>query len=363
MSFAEILNGQSVQGDLIRKGTVLVTGGAGYIGSSLVRRLLKQGYRVRVLDRMLYGSYAIQDLLDHPQLELFTADFRHSAMAAHAVKGADAVVHLGAIVGDPACALDVNFTNETNVEGSLILADLCKVYGVPRFLFASSCSVYGASDQPLDERSALSPISLYAETKIQVEQALLRMQDVKFAPVILRFATAFGHSRRPRFDLVVNLLTAKALMEGRITIHGGDQWRPFIHIDDIGRAIVRALEAPVQNVAGEIFNVGSSEQNHQMANLGFLIQEAIPTAQIVTSESIIDKRNYYVCFDKIRTVLDFTTVHDLPSSIQRLKWALESGAVGDYRDIRYDNYRFLSNILRDDDAHLVEPIRQTLVGA
>jgi nucleoside-diphosphate-sugar epimerase len=321
---------------------------------------------------MLYGSYPIQDLLAHPQLELFTGDFRHASVAARAVNGADAVVHLGAIVGDPACALDANFTIQTNVQGSLVLAELCKTHGVPRFLFASSCSVYGASDQPLDETSALSPVSLYAETKIQIEQALLGMQDTGFAPVILRFATAFGHSRRPRFDLVVNLLTAKALMEGQITIHGGEQWRPFIHVDDIGRAVHCALEAPLDRIAGEIFNVGSSEQNHQLATLGFLIQEAVPTARIVTSNNTIDSRNYYVCFDKVRHVLDFTTVHDLPSSIQTLRRVLESGAVGDYRDVRYDNCRFLRDGLRDDDTqdglrgddtHLGEPVQQTLVGA
>ncbi|MDQ6604335.1 MAG: NAD-dependent epimerase/dehydratase family protein, partial [Chloroflexota bacterium] len=233
---------------------VLVTGAAGYIGSILVRRLLELGYRVRVLDRLMYGDDAIRDILCHPRLEMVVADFRDRAVVARAVENVGAIVHLGAIVGDPACAIDENLTTSTNLEATRMIADVARQAGIRRMIFASSCSVYGASDEALDETSALNPVSLYASTKIAAERALLAMAGADFAPVIMRFATAYGHSYRPRYDLAVNVMTAKAVMEGRITIHGGEQWRPFVHVDDIARALVLALEAPIGAVAGETFN-------------------------------------------------------------------------------------------------------------
>src|SRR5262249_54732568 len=178
-----------------------------------------------------------------------------------------------------------------------------------------TCSVYGASNEALDESSALNPVSLYANTKIAAERVLLQMRDARFAPVILRFATAYGHSYRPRFDLVVNLLTAKAVMEGQITIHGGDQWRPFVHVDDIARACVLAMEAPEQKVAGEIFNVGSDEQNHQLSELGAIIQRLVPRAAVLTNDLITDKRDYHVRFRRIARSLGFTPEHTLAESV------------------------------------------------
>ncbi len=262
---------------------VLVTGGAGYIGSLLVRRLLARGLRVRVLDALLYGDSALQSVMHHPNLALVRADLRRPDTMTYAFKHADAVIHLGAIVGDPACALDPYFTMEINVDGTRSIAELCQANGVPRLLFASTCSVYGASDDILDEASALNPVSLYAESKIASERLLLALRDNTFAPVILRFATAYGHSPRPRFDLVVNLLTAKAVAGDPITIYGGDQWRPFVHADDIARAMILALDAPLRTVAGQVFNVGSNEQNHQLSEVGTIIKDIIPSADTLVS--------------------------------------------------------------------------------
>ncbi|MGI8690723.1 MAG: NAD-dependent epimerase/dehydratase family protein [Thermomicrobiales bacterium] len=326
---------------------VLVTGAAGYIGSILVRRLLHRGYRVRVLDRLMYGDDAIRDILSHPHLEMVVADFRDRMVVARAVQGASAVIHLGAIVGDPACAIDEDFTIGTNFEATRILADAAKQAGVGRFIFGSTCSVYGASAEMLDETSALNPVSLYANTKIAAERALLDLQDADFAPVIMRFATAYGHSYRPRYDLAVNVMTAKAVTDGRITIHGGDQWRPFVHVDDVARALVLALEAPIATVAGEMFNVGSDEQNHQLKEVGDIIQRLIPHATVLTNDLVTDKRNYYVQFTKIRETLGFTPLHTLVESIVEMKEALDTGEVLDYQDRRYNNHQFLSQIVSE----------------
>jgi len=330
---------------VISAAPVLVTGAAGYIGSILVRRLLDRGYHVRVLDRLMYGDDAIRDILSHPQLEMVVADFRDRMVVARTVQGVSAVIHLGAIVGDPACAIDEDFTIGTNFEATRIIADAAKQVGVGRFVFGSTCSVYGASTETLDETSALNPVSLYANTKIAAERALRDMTDADFAPVIMRFATAYGHSYRPRYDLAVNVMTAKAVTNGQITIHGGDQWRPFVHVDDIARALVLALEAPIATVAGETFNVGSDEQNHQLKEVGEIIQRLIPHATVLTNDLVTDKRNYYVHFTKIRETLGFTPIHTLVESIVEMKEALDTGEVLDYQDRRYNNHQFLSQIV------------------
>lgn len=332
--------------------TVVITGAAGYIGSLVVRRLLSCGYAVRIIDRLLYGDNAIRDVLTHPRLNLIVADFRDPVVVAQAIVGAHAVIHLGAIVGDPACAFNEQLTISTNFEASRLLASMCKKAGIERFVLASTCSVYGASNDVLDETSALNPISLYAQTKIAAEHAIHSMCDDHFAPVLLRFATAYGHSHRPRFDLVVNLLTAKAVVDGKITIYGGDQWRPFVHVDDIARAIVAALEAPVETVRGQIFNVGSNEQNHRLAEIGDIIQALVPNAEIVTSDLAGDKRNYYVTFDKIRNMLGFMPTYDLTSSVLTMKRAIERGDIGEYSDFRYNNYQFLRKIFTETPTRL-----------
>lgn len=320
---------------------VLVTGGAGYIGSLLVRRLLTRGYRVRVLERFLYGDAPLRGLLKHPRLDLVVADMREPEAVARAVAGVGTVVHLGGIVGDAACALDEAATVEINVAATRLLADAARAASVPRLLFASSCSVYGASDAVLDETSALNPVSLYARTKIDGEALLLDRRDAAFAPVILRFATAYGASRRPRFDLAVNLLTAKALRDGRITIHGGDQWRPFVHVDDIGRALILALEAPLDRVAGQIFNVGATAENYRLATVGDLVQEVIPGTEVIVDEQSADPRNYHVRFDKIRDGLGFSPRYTLRAGMGDLMDALARGVGGTLDDPVTDNHRFL----------------------
>jgi len=323
------------------KKRVLVIGGAGYIGSALLPRLLAKGYRVRVLDLLLFGEDPIKDLLAHPDLEVVRADFRQVDQVVAAMKGVDSVVHLGGLVGDPACSVDARLTTEVNLDFTRVIAEVAKGEGVSRFVFASSCSVYGASDQVLDETSRLNPVSLYARSKIASENVLFEMANGSFVPTMLRFGTIYGLSGRLRFDLVVNLLSAKAVTEGKITVFGGDQWRPFLHVDDAARAVQMVLDAPVDTVRNEIFNVGSDQQNATLGDVGRLVQQHVPEAEYIDSGHDGDRRNYRVDFAKIRDQLGFTPEWTLDSGIQQVVDAVRSGKVRDYRDSMYSNVRFL----------------------
>jgi nucleoside-diphosphate-sugar epimerase len=320
---------------------VLVIGGAGYIGSALLTKLLKKGYKVRLLDLLLYGSDPIREMLDHPNLEVVQADFRHVDKVVEAMREVDAVIHLGGIVGDPACALDEELTIEINLMATRMIAEVAKGSGVNRFIFASTCSVYGANDAVLDEHSALNPVSLYARSKIASEQVLVRMADDRFAPTFLRFGTIYGLSGRTRFDLVANLLTAQAIVNQRITVYGGDQWRPFLHVDDAALAVLKTLEAPISLVHNEFFNVGSNEQNFTILQVGELIQGLVPTAQLVELGANGDRRNYRVNFAKIRNTLNFTPQWNLEKGVRQVIEVIASGKVEDYTDSKYSNVKFL----------------------
>jgi len=322
---------------------VLVIGGAGYIGSALLPQLLEHGYRVRVLDLLLFGEGPIREFLDHPDVELVRADFRQVDRVVEAMQGVNAVVHLGGLVGDPACSLDANLTTEVNLGFTRVIAEIAKGAGVSRFVFASSCSVYGASDEVLDENSQLNPVSLYARSKIASENVLFEMAGPGFVPTMLRFGTIYGISGRLRFDLVVNLLSAKAVTEGRITVFGGDQWRPFLHVADAARAVTMVLRAPVERVRNEIFNVGSDEQNATLGDVGHVVQRVVPDAEYIDSGHDGDRRNYRVNFAKIRGRLGFTPEWTVEAGVRQVVTALRDGSIRDYRDPSYSNVRFLTD--------------------
>jgi len=320
---------------------VLLIGVAGYIGSGLLPRLLQRGYKVRLLDGFIYGDEPIAESLGHPNLEIMKADFRNLHDVVCAMRGVQSVIHLGAIVGDPACSLDEDLTVEVNLLATRTIAEVAKANGVRRLIFASTCSVYGASDAMLDEHSALNPVSLYARSKIACERVLLRMRDANFCPVILRFGTVYGLSGRTRFDLVVNLLSAKAMVDGKITVIGKDQWRPFLHVHDAGRAVLAALEARTEQLSDSVFNVGSDEQNYTLGGIGELIKAMVPTAQLIYTESEDDRRNYRVDFSRIRAALNFEPEWTLEAGIQQVVEAIRSGKVIDYHHSKYSNVKFL----------------------
>jgi nucleoside-diphosphate-sugar epimerase len=335
---------------------VLVIGGAGYIGSVLTSKLLDAGYSVRVLDSLFFGDASVRDLLRHPRYELLRADFRHVESLVKSIRGIDAVVHLAGLVGDPACGINTDLTNEINYAATRMLIEVCKGANVNRLVFASTCSVYGASEFLMDERSAPNPISLYAQSKLASEHVLLHARSSTFHPTILRLATVFGLSPRPRFDLVVNLLTAKAAHEGKIVIFNNDQWRPFIHVSDVARAFLCVLQAPQASVSGEVFNVGSYTLNYSLGQLAEKIREQFPGLMIEHKENL-DKRNYRVSFDKIHSHLGFVCTTGLEVGIGEIRKAIASGVVKNYRDSVFSNYEHLlgSNgdlVASDPNVHL-----------
>ena len=337
-------------------GKVLVIGGAGYIGSALIAKLLKDGHKVRLLDAFLYGHEAISGSVHHPNLEIMEGDFRRVDLVVKAVQGVDMVVHLGAIVGDPACALDEEVTIETNLLATRMIAEVTKGAGIRRFVFASTCSVYGASDQFLDERSSLNPVSLYARSKIACENVLRSMKSETFVPVILRFGTIYGLSGRTRFDLVVNLLSAKAAVDGVITVYGSDQWRPFLHVDDAAHAVFLACRAKESAIEETVFNVGSDAQNYTLGEVGRLIKEKVPTADLQFFEENVDRRNYRVNFSRIERTLGFTPNWTLDLGIQQVLDAIASGKVVDYRDPHYSNVKYLTEEVRVKDLRYSEHV-------
>jgi nucleoside-diphosphate-sugar epimerase len=305
-----------------------------------VERLLQLGYKVRVLDALLYGKEPLRSVEGHPDFHLMIGDCRNIRDVVGAVKGMDAIIDLAAIVGDPACEQDQAAAREINYGATRMLIEVAKGHGVGRLLFASSCSVYGATDHDMDERSEVNPISLYAQTKVDSEQALLAARSETFHPTILRFATVFGLGHRPRFDLVVNLLTARACQDGKITIFNGEQWRPFIHVRDVVEAIICAMEAPTRLVSGEIFNVGDSRLNHTLQQVAEIIEREFP-GTAVEHIANSDRRNYRVNFDKIHNRLGFSARYSVEYGVEDLKAAFDRNVIRDYKDLRYHNQRFL----------------------
>lgn len=319
---------------------VLIVGGAGYIGSLLVERLLRSGCRVRVLDSLVYGGEPLQAVRDDPNFELIPGDCRNIQDVVKAVRGVDSIVQLAAIVGDPACEQDRQSALEINYAATRMLIEIAKGNGVSRLIFASSCSVYGATDDEVDEQSPVRPVSFYGRTKVDSERALLEARSDTFHPTILRFATVFGLSYRPRFDLVVNLLSAKAAQEGVITIYNGRQWRPFIHVRDLVEAVALVLEAPPRMVGGQILNVGDSRLNHTLSDVAATIAQVFPETRVESVENS-DRRNYRVSFAKIEKALGFHAAYSLRDGVEEVKKAFETGQITDYTDLRYHNQRFL----------------------
>jgi nucleoside-diphosphate-sugar epimerase len=325
----------------MRDDIVLVTGGAGYIGSHLVRKLLQRGYRVRVLDKFLYGEHGIAELRGDPNLELRYGDICNIRDVVQAVNGVQAVVALAALVGDAACDLDPQEALTTNFEATRCLLESCREAGVERLVFASSCSVYGANgSELLREDSHLNPVSLYARTRIMSEEVLLQ-EHGQVEVVILRLATVCGLSPRMRFDLMVNTITARASVEGRVRIVGASQWRPHIHVQDAAEAFLRAVEVPGTVAAGQIFNVGSEHLNFTVGEIADKVVAQLPGTVVEHFDHIEDRRSYRVAFDRIRSMLGFRPARTVDDAIREVRTVLQTGEVRDYGDEVYHNVKLL----------------------
>ncbi|HPG11195.1 MAG TPA: NAD(P)-dependent oxidoreductase [Chitinophagaceae bacterium] len=320
---------------------ILITGGAGYIGSVLVRILLQKGYNVRVLDSLKFGGDALYDVSQHPNFEFMKGDLRNADDTKKALDGIDWVAHLAAIVGDPACSKFSDEAKEVNWDASLNLFEEAEKAGLERFVFASTCSNYGKMADPnsyVDENSELRPVSLYAELKVKFENYLLQdRKDANICATALRFSTVYGFSPRIRFDLTVNEFTRNVCLTGEQEIWGPQFNRPYCHVDDLARSIVLAFEAPVEKVKANVFNVGDTSENYSKRMLMEEIQKQIPSAKAIYVERTEDPRDYRVNCDKIKNELGFKITKKVPDGIREIAKLMQSGLITDSFSQKFRN--------------------------
>jgi nucleoside-diphosphate-sugar epimerase len=320
---------------------ILLTGGAGYIGSTLTPFLLASGHQVRVLDFLAYGGESLLGVWTHPGFEFIRGDIRDREIVRTAVADRDAVVHLAAIVGDPACSREPDLARSINLDASLALIAESQRAGVERFIFASTCSNYGRmkdTSRYVDEESELSPISLYAETKVAVETALLGSgRDEHWSPTPLRFATIYGVSPRMRFDLTVNEFTMEILTKRRLKVYGEQFWRPYVHARDAARAIDLVLNSSPALVGGRVFNVGATDQNFQKKQLVAMIHPYAPDAVIEFVFKAEDPRDYRVSFARITDQLGFKITRTVAEGIAEITHLIRSNVVDNVADQKYRN--------------------------
>jgi nucleoside-diphosphate-sugar epimerase len=323
--------------------TVLVVGGAGYVGSILVTRLLEAGARVRVLDQLIYDNgFSLAHLLDDERLTLTRGDLRDAGTFAEVAKGATDVVLLASLVGDPICKKYPDFARAVNVDGTKQIIDSLDSLGVERFVFTSTCSNYGihTSDSLATEESELNPQSLYARTKIEIEEHLLgggAPSDT--TATVLRIATAYGLSPRMRFDLTVSQFAYELASGGSLLVYDADTWRPYCHVRDIAKAIMTALSAPGELVRGEVFNVGDTGQQFTKRMIVEEVQSRIGDVDVEYREGDTDPRNYRVSFAKIAERLGFTCDETVQRYLGSLTEAVRANVFPDVRgNNRYGNY-------------------------
>jgi len=310
---------------------ILVTGGSGYLGSILTRKLLKKGHTVRILDNFLFGKCSIKEIKSK-KFQVVQGDIRDLVAVSKSLKSIDVVVHLASIVGTQSSELDPKTSIEINYLATRNIADLCKLYKIKQFLFASTCSVYGAQPNRLiSENSEVNPLDSYGESKFQSERAILQSYDY---PTILRLGTLFGVSYRMRFDLAINLFIAQALNKEKITVFGGEQYRPFLHVDDAAEAFSFAIENHMEGIYNVIW------KNLTINEMAKTVNRKIPT-KLQISRDIVDKRDYRVTGKKLEK-FGFKPKKDIAFAIQEFKRRIMSD-VRSYKEDKYNNYKSFFN--------------------
>jgi nucleoside-diphosphate-sugar epimerase len=310
----------------------LVTGGAGYLGSIVVDVLMARGRRVRVVDDLLHGS--VPSLLlpwGNDDFEFQRGNVLDRALIRSALEDVTSVVHLAAVVGDPACAREPELAREVNEDATIALLDDARSAGVERFVFASTCSNYGKlkGDSYATEEFDLAPVSLYAETKVNGEMQVLAAANGRIAPTCLRFATVYGTSPRMRFDLTVNEFTRDVALDQDLVVFGEQFWRPYVHVRDAARAVTTVLDTPRERVAGEVFNVGATDQNYRKLDIVRLLQGLFPKARVEFVHKDEDPRDYRVSFEKLKSRLAYRTERRVSDGIDEVVSLLASGLVDD----------------------------------
>ena len=316
--------------------SVLITGGAGYVGSILTGKLVKENYDVKVVDSLVFGNDGISSLIDDKKIKFFNMDIRETNKLSSILNDIDCVIHLAAIVGEPLCKKVPIAAKQINEFATKNLVNICKRKNVKRFIFASTCSNYGSSLEIVDELSPVQPLSLYSECKVNSEKFILDNNTKNFETCILRFATAHGLSPRMRFDLLVQEFIRDAIVDKKITIFGADFWRPLIHVEDMANACISILNAPSKLVSGEIYNVGSDNENYTKKQLAEITKRSIQDTKIEINESKDDPRNYKVSFEKIKNKLKFQVTKSVENSVIEIIRETKSGNL-DPRDSEFSN--------------------------
>jgi nucleoside-diphosphate-sugar epimerase len=329
---------------------ILITGGAGYIGSLLTSELLRLNYRVTILDSLLFGGESLVPFLHHPNFHFVKADVTEPRAVKDALKvnwqKPDAIIHLAAIVGFPACqAVGKQVAWKYNVEATKMVFEQAADIGVERFVFASTYSNYGLSPdgKPVTEESPLNPQSIYAETKIASEEFLLSQKDASCAPLLFRFATLYGISPRTRFDLIVNQFVLEAFTKRELIIYQRGYSRSFVHIRDVARGVILGLEAEQSKIRGQVFNLGTDNGNYSKDDIVRLVLKRMPETIVEYKDLTFggDMRDITVSFAKIRNVLGFDTTLDVDDGIRELLFALKTGIIPNPTDARYRNAQFI----------------------
>jgi len=328
--------------------SVLVTGGAGYVGSVLVPKLLAKGYKVKVLDLYIYGEHVLDAVKADPNLEQIKGDIRNTELLEKELKGVDAVIHLACISNDPSYELDPELGKSINYDAFINLVDISKKLGVKRFVYASSSSVYGIKDEEnVTEDLPLEPLTDYSKYKASCEDYLLKQRSPGFVVLVLRPATVCGYSPRLRLDLSVNILTNHAVNQGKITVFGGEQKRPNIHIEDMAELYIKTLEYPDDKIDGKIFNAGYD--NMKMKDIANTVKKVVSREfankdfEIVTTPTN-DNRSYHVSSSKIKKELGFQAKRTVEQAVEDLVAAFKGGKIPDPNDKRYYNIKTMQAI-------------------
>ncbi len=329
--------------------TVLVTGGAGYVGSVLVPKLLRKGYKVKVVDLYMYGDNVLDSVKDNPNLKQIKGDIRDSALLERELKDVDAVFHLACISNDPSYELNPDLGKSINYDALVSLVDISKKSGVKRFIYASSSSVYGIKEEEnVTEDMQLEPLTDYSKYKALGEEYILKQRSPGFVVLILRPATVCGYSPRLRLDLSVNILTNHAVNKGKITVFGGEQKRPNIHIDDMTDLYVKTLEYPDEKIDGKIFNAGY--HNMKMKDIGLAVKSVVSkkmkneNLEMVTTPTD-DNRSYHISSEKIKKELGFEALRSVEDAVSDLCDAFRAGKIpNSLEDKKYYNIKTMQAI-------------------
>ena len=326
------------------KRTVLITGAAGYIGSVVVSFLLRQKYHVLAIDKLSFGAESLLNFWYHPhfkfiKMDLTNPDGLDKIWGEHKI---EAIVHLAAIVGDPACAKYPEIAKKTNYDASIDLLEKALEHKIEKFIFASTCSNYGKMADPngyVDENSILAPVSLYAELKVKFEKILLGAVNPRapFSPTVLRFSTVYGISPRMRFDLTVNEFTKELALKRKLEVFGEKFWRPYCHVYDFARAIQIVLDSEPEMVANNVFNVGDTDENYQKQMIVDEITKIIPDADVRYVHRNEDPRDYRVSFEKIKRELNFNITRRVPDGIREIFELINKNGLLNPDDPKYRN--------------------------